>query len=87
MIAFVDEHRREFPELQGLVELGATEDVIVYVAGRGYDLVVMSTHGRTGLAALWTRSVAETVVRLAPCPVLTVHANTGTQLDYEPMGT
>jgi nucleotide-binding universal stress UspA family protein len=37
-----------------------------------YDLIVMGTHGRTGLAHLFMGSVAEKVTRLAPCPVLTV---------------
>lgn len=36
------------------------------------DLVVMGTHGRTGLGRLLMGSVAEQVVRRAPCPVLTV---------------
>jgi universal stress protein A len=36
------------------------------------DLIVMATHGRTGLSHLLMGSVAEKVVRLAPCPVLTL---------------
>jgi nucleotide-binding universal stress UspA family protein len=36
------------------------------------DLIVMGTHGRTGLGRLLMGSVAEQVVRKAPCPVLTV---------------
>jgi nucleotide-binding universal stress UspA family protein len=36
------------------------------------DLIVMATHGRTGLARALLGSVAEEVLRLAPCPVLTV---------------
>lgn len=36
------------------------------------DLIVMGTHGRTGLGRLFLGSVADTVVRLAPCPVITV---------------
>jgi len=36
------------------------------------DLIVMGTHGRTGLERLLMGSVAEQVVRKAPCPVLTV---------------
>jgi nucleotide-binding universal stress UspA family protein len=36
------------------------------------DLIVMGTHGRTGLRRLVLGSVAEKVVRKAPCPVLTV---------------
>jgi nucleotide-binding universal stress UspA family protein len=38
------------------------------------DLIVMGTHGRTGLAHVVLGSTAERVVRLAPCPVLTVKA-------------
>jgi nucleotide-binding universal stress UspA family protein len=36
------------------------------------DMIVMGTHGRTGLAHVLIGSVAERVVREAPCPVLTV---------------
>jgi len=41
-------------------------------ADRAYDLVVIGTHGRTGLGRVLLGSVAETVVRHAPCPVLVV---------------
>ena len=37
-----------------------------------YDLIVIGTHGRTGLKHIFLGSVAENVVRRAPCPVLTV---------------
>jgi nucleotide-binding universal stress UspA family protein len=37
------------------------------------DLIVMGTHGRSGLGRLLLGSVAEGVLREAPCPVLTVH--------------
>jgi nucleotide-binding universal stress UspA family protein len=36
------------------------------------DLIVMTTHGRTGLSHLVMGSVAEKIVRTAPCPVLTL---------------
>jgi nucleotide-binding universal stress UspA family protein len=39
----------------------------------GADLVVIGTHGRRGIARALIGSVAEKVVRTAPCPVLTVH--------------
>jgi len=38
------------------------------------DMIIMSTHGRTGLSHLFLGSVAEKVVRTAQCPVLTVRA-------------
>ncbi len=41
------------------------------------DLIVMGTHGRTGLAHLLIGSVAEKVVRTAQCPVLTVRGAVG----------
>ena len=37
------------------------------------DVIVVGTHGRTGVKHLVLGSVAETIVRLARCPVLTVH--------------
>ena len=46
--------------------------IIDYATERGMDLIVMGTHGRSGLAHLLMGSVAEEVVRHAPCPVLTV---------------
>ena len=39
---------------------------------RSYDMIVMATHGFTGLAHLFIGSVAEKVVRTAPCPVFTI---------------
>jgi universal stress protein A len=48
--------------------------IIQLAAERRVDVIVMGTHGRTGLKHLLLGSVAEKVVRLAPCPVLTVHA-------------
>jgi nucleotide-binding universal stress UspA family protein len=39
-------------------------------------LIVMGTHGRTGLSHMATGSVAERVVRMAPCPVMTVKPDT-----------
>jgi nucleotide-binding universal stress UspA family protein len=40
----------------------------------GFDLIVMGTHGRTGLSHVVMGSVAERVLRRAPCPVLTLRA-------------
>ena len=38
------------------------------------DLIIMGTHGRSGIAHVLLGSVAEQVVRVAPCPVLLVRA-------------
>jgi nucleotide-binding universal stress UspA family protein len=46
-----------------------------------YDLIVMGTHGLTGWRHLMLGSVAEEVVRLAPCPVLTVRLSDGQQIE------
>ena len=55
------------------VATGPPADTIIRVAHeRGADLIVMGTHGRTGLQHVLHGSVAAKVVRLAPCPVLTV---------------
>jgi nucleotide-binding universal stress UspA family protein len=42
------------------------------------DLIIMSTHGRTGLKHVLLGSVAEKVVRLAPCPVLVTRSPAST---------
>lgn len=55
-----------------VVSVGAVDTTIVKVAkDRKADLIVMITHGRTGLRRALTSSVAESVVRKAPCPVMT----------------
>jgi nucleotide-binding universal stress UspA family protein len=48
--------------------------IIEYATENAIDLIVMGTHGRGALAHAILGSVAERVVRLAPCPVLTVRA-------------
>jgi nucleotide-binding universal stress UspA family protein len=48
------------------------QSIVDYATATGTGLIVMGTHGRTGLAHLLMGSVAEQVVRTAPCPVLTV---------------
>src|SRR5262245_37931447 len=46
--------------------------IVTYVRDNAVDLIVMGTHGRGAIAQLLMGSVAERVVRIAPCPVLTV---------------
>jgi nucleotide-binding universal stress UspA family protein len=48
--------------------------IVEYARANRFDLIVMGTHGRRALARVMMGSVAEHVVRTAPCPVLTVHS-------------
>ena len=55
------------------VEIGIPYKMIVEKAGaEGVDMIMMSTHGRSGLRHFLIGSVTENVVRLAACPVLSV---------------
>ena len=60
-------------DVETTVFVGRPASAIVDHARAGaFDLIVMGTHGRTGLSHMFTGSVAERVVRTAPCAVLTV---------------
>jgi nucleotide-binding universal stress UspA family protein len=52
----------------------AARNIVAYARDKGIDLIVMGTHGRTGVSQAILGSVAESVVRLAPCLVMTVPA-------------
>src|SRR5262245_12658362 len=47
-------------------------EIVKYAVSEDIDLIVMGTHGRKGVAHFFIGSVAEHVVRSAPCPVLTM---------------
>ena len=73
--------QRKVP-VEGVVRSGPAYKVIVETAEESKcDLIVMGTHGRTGLGHLLLGSVAERVIRLAPCPVMTVR---GTEKPSKP---
>lgn len=58
--------------IQAVIEGSPKVEIFRYAKQHDIDLIVLSTHGRTGLAHVIMGSVAENVVRNAPCPVLTV---------------
>jgi nucleotide-binding universal stress UspA family protein len=58
-------------EVSHEIAYGNADEVIVQAA-RGFDLIVMATHGRGGLMRLLMGSTAERVLRSAPCPVLSL---------------
>lgn len=60
-----------YKNVQTVVEVGDPSAKIVdYAKNQKLDLIVMPSHGRTGIGRYLLGSVAERVVRLAPCPVL-----------------
>jgi nucleotide-binding universal stress UspA family protein len=69
-----DAERTRLRATAEIVEGPATATIVEYAQARQISLIVMGTHGRTGLAHALLGSVSEHVVRVAPCPVLTVHA-------------
>lgn len=58
--------------VQSVVEGSPKVEIIRYARKHAIDLIVLATHGRSALAHVIIGSVAESVVRTAPCPVLTV---------------
>ena len=66
------------------VRVGAPARTIgAFAREKTIDLIVMGTHGRRGLSHMFLGSVAEQLVRTAPCPVLTVRADRWNQLASE----
>ena len=65
--------KEDYPKIAGKLVTGNTFLEIIQAArDDNVDMIVMGTHGRTGLAHVLIGSVAEKVIREAPCPVLTV---------------
>ena len=65
--------RIDLVEVRQAVEIGMpVENIVEKAANEGVDLIVMSTHGRTGLEHMILGSVTEKVVARASCPVLVV---------------
>jgi universal stress protein A len=70
---FVATHFRGIPDIETLIVSGVPYREIIRVAREtGTGLIVIGTHGRTGVEHVIFGSTAEKVVRMAPCPVLSV---------------
>ena len=79
-----DSATRELPKIAGCEECSGLEveeviahgdpatEIVRAATEHGVDLIVISSHGRTGLGRILFGSTAEAVVRHAPCPVLVV---------------
>ena len=70
---------KELDVIHVLVDGDEVTEIMAFAAKAHADLIVMGTHGRTGFRRLLMGSVAETVLRQAPCPVLTVQGPTKAQ--------
>jgi nucleotide-binding universal stress UspA family protein len=53
--------------------------IVAYASAASIDLIILGTHGRTGVSYALLGSVAEAVARRAPCPVLTVPCERATE--------
>ncbi|MEW5774871.1 MAG: universal stress protein [Thermodesulfobacteriota bacterium] len=72
METFIQENFSEVP-VSGKVATGyAAEEILALADAEGADMIVMGTHGRTGIDRILFGSVAEKVVKSARCPVLTI---------------
>jgi nucleotide-binding universal stress UspA family protein len=68
-----DEDRQQLKAVAAIRTSSSTAlEIAGYAKSEGVDIIVMGTHGRGVMAHLLMGSVAEKVVRIAPCPVLTV---------------
>ena len=84
-LARTTEHLRSHSlKVRSLLRMGAPdEEILNAVQAERPSLVVMGTHGRKGIAHMLLGSVAERVVRSAPCPVLTVGPRKGADRDRD----
>lgn len=71
-----DDDRRELGAVAVIRRgINSADAIVAYAKENPIDLIVTGTHGRGTVQHLLMGSVAERVVRIAPCPVLTVHAH------------
>lgn len=67
----------DVPSVETAVRRGDPVSALVeYATEQGVDLIVVSTHGRWGIGHMLLGSVAERIIREAPCPVLTIRDRT-----------
>ena len=76
MASFLKEHNRGLLPLScesSILSGHPAEEIISYAEMERVDLIIIGTHGHKGLEKMLFGSVAEKVVKLAPCPVLTIN--------------
>lgn len=71
----VEKLRKDGVAAEGVVRIGpAAEQIVEYAVTNAIDLIVMSTHGRSGVARWYLGSVADKVLHTATVPVMLVRA-------------
>ena len=74
METFLNEHFSDYPDIKPKVVVGdAAEEILRYIESEGIDIVVMGTHGRKGLDRIFFGSVANTVIKNAQAPVMSIN--------------
>ena len=72
MKQLVEENKNICSGCEGKVFQGDIVDSIIdYARDKGGDLIIIGTHGRKGFEKMWLGSVADRVIKRAPCPTLT----------------
>ena len=78
---FIDQNLSDLKselDMEQIVEMGDPHAMLVnWAKTNGVDLIVMSTHGRSGLPRMLLGSVTEKVLRSSPCPVLAIPSHEG----------
>ena len=69
-----DDRARFAVKLHRITDISPATALTAYAAQEHIDLILMGTHGRRGMSRMFLGSVAERVVREAPCPVMVVRS-------------
>jgi nucleotide-binding universal stress UspA family protein len=71
---FAEAYFKGHPNVRTRVALGnPAQKILNYISDEEIDLVIMGTHGRTGIDRIFFGSVADRVVKMSPVPVLTIN--------------
>ena len=75
MASFLEDNRDQIPvSFESSTLFGdAAEKIISYAEKENFDLIIIGTHGHKSLEKMLFGSVAEKVIKLSPCPVLTIN--------------
>ena len=74
MQEFTKAYFSDYPDIKAKVTVGdAAEEILRYIKSEGIDLVIIGTHGRKGLDRVFFGNVANTVVKKAQAPVMSIN--------------